>query len=79
MLAEVPLRAPQCSNHLRHISAVVQLASFGFGSPTALLCFQCALAAILVKLCELVGFVKLQPLKPDLVAVWFPVNLIFVG
>eukprot|EP00198_Chlamydomonas_reinhardtii_P001783 XP_001691119.1 GDP-Mannose transporter, golgi apparatus [Chlamydomonas reinhardtii] len=55
------------------------LASFGFGSPTALLCFQCALAAILVKLCELVGFVKLQPLKPDLVAVWFPVNLIFVG
>ncbi|KAG2446095.1 hypothetical protein HXX76_000695 [Chlamydomonas incerta] len=55
------------------------LASFGFGAPTALLCFQCALAAILVKLCELVGFVKLQPLKPDLVAVWFPVNLIFVG
>ncbi|KAG2492125.1 hypothetical protein HYH03_009616 [Edaphochlamys debaryana] len=70
------------------------LASFGFTAPTVLLCFQCALAAILVKLCELVGWVKLQPLKRDLVAVWFPVvslmrlvapkklpglNLIFVG
>eukprot|EP00775_Hariotina_reticulata_P009771 gene9771-9928_t len=30
-------------------------------------------------MCELLGFVKLQPLKRDLVAVWFPVNLIFVG
>jgi GDP-mannose transporter len=49
------------------------LASFGFGAPTALLCFQCALAAAMVKVCELLGFVKLQPLKPDLVAVWFPV------
>ncbi|GIL84758.1 hypothetical protein Vretimale_14453 [Volvox reticuliferus] len=55
------------------------LASFGFTAPTALLCFQCLLAAVLVKLCELFGFVKLQPLKRDLVAVWFPVNLIFVG
>ncbi|GFR52326.1 hypothetical protein Agub_g14864 [Astrephomene gubernaculifera] len=55
------------------------LASFGFTAPTALLCFQCALAAALVKFCELCGLVKLQPLKWDLVSVWFPVNLIFVG
>eukprot|EP00877_Chromochloris_zofingiensis_P006086 jgi/Chrzof1/1730/Cz10g18260.t1 len=53
--------------------------SFGFNAPNALLCFQCALAATLVKVCELLGFVKLQPLKADLVRVWFPVNLIFVG
>jgi GDP-mannose transporter len=53
--------------------------SFGFTAPNALLCFQCALAAFLVKMCELAGIVKLQPLKWDLVAVWFPVNLIFVG
>jgi GDP-mannose transporter len=53
--------------------------SFGFTAPNALLCFQCALAATLVKLCELAGLVKLQPLKRDLVSIWFPVNLIFVG
>lgn len=53
--------------------------SFGFTAPNALLCFQCALAAFLVKMCELAGVVKLQPLKRDLVQVWFPVNLIFVG
>ncbi len=55
------------------------LASFGWTAPNALLCFQCALSVVLVKFCELVGWVKLQPLKPDLMAVWFPVNLIFVG
>lgn len=54
------------------------LANFGFSAPNALLGFQCALSVVLVKLCALVGWVKLQPLKPDLVAVWFPVNLIFV-
>ncbi|GLC39366.1 hypothetical protein PLESTB_000892400 [Pleodorina starrii] len=55
------------------------LASFGFTAPTALLCFQCAVSAILVKISELLGFIKLQPLKLDLVSIWFPVNLIFVG
>ena len=53
--------------------------SFGWTAPNALLCFQCALAVVLVKLCEAFGLVKLQPLKPDLMRVWFPVNLIFVG
>lgn len=56
------------------------LASFDFNAPSALLFFQCALAVVLVKICELLGFVKqLQPLKKDLVLIWFPVNLIFVG
>jgi GDP-mannose transporter len=53
--------------------------SFGFTAPTALLCFQCALSVLLVKILGLVGVVKLQPLQLRLVAVWFPVNLIFVG
>jgi GDP-mannose transporter len=54
--------------------------SFGFTAPNALLAFQCALAAFLVKACELLGLVKpLQPLKRDLVSVWFPVNLLFVA
>jgi len=55
------------------------LASFDFHAPSALLFFQCAMAVVLVKICELFGLVKLQPLKLDLVTIWFPVNLIFVG
>lgn len=56
------------------------LASFGFHSPNALLVFQCAMAVVLVKACELVGWVKpLQPLTQNLVMLWFPVNLLFVG
>ena len=54
------------------------LASFSFTAPNSLLFFQCALSVVLVKLCAALGYVKLQPLKRDLVAVWFPVNLIFV-
>jgi GDP-mannose transporter len=54
--------------------------SFGFTAPTALLAFQCALAAALVKVCEAAGLVKpLQPLRRELVTVWFPVNLLFVA
>ena len=56
------------------------LASFHFSAPTALLLFQCLLSVILVKVTELLGLIKpLQPLKSDLVMVWFPVNLLFVG
>ena len=56
------------------------LASFNFQAPMALLFFQCALAVVLVKACELSGLIKpLQPLKRDLITLWFPVNLIFVG
>jgi len=56
------------------------LSSYAFSAPNALLFFQCALAAALVKACELAGLVRpLQPLRRELVRVWFPVNLIFVG
>lgn len=55
------------------------LAGFEFNAPSALLFFQCALAVVLVKVCELCGLVQLQPLKRDLVMVWLPVNIIFVA
>lgn len=55
------------------------LASFQFTAPNALLAFQCALSVLLVKMCEAAGLVALQPLKWDLIRVWFPVNLLFVG
>ncbi|PNH05705.1 GDP-mannose transporter GONST1, partial [Tetrabaena socialis] len=54
------------------------LGSFGFTCPNSLLCFQCALTVLLVKASGMLGVVKLQPLKRDLVAVWFPVNVLFV-
>ena len=50
------------------------LASFSFQAPMCLLFFQCTLAVVMVKACELFGVVKLQPLKADLVSVWFPVS-----
>jgi len=53
-----------------------RLQSFGWTAPNALLCFQCSLAVVLIKACEAAGLVKLQPLKADLVKVWFPVNLV---
>uniref|UniRef100_A0A7S3QQI0 Sugar phosphate transporter domain-containing protein n=1 Tax=Dunaliella tertiolecta TaxID=3047 RepID=A0A7S3QQI0_DUNTE len=56
------------------------LDGFGFRAPNALLCFQCVLTVILVKACEMMGLIKqLQPVKWDLVLVWLPVNLLFVG
>ena len=48
------------------------LAGFGFTAPNMLLLFQCGLTVVLVKACELLGLIKpLQPLKRDLVAVWW--------
>jgi GDP-mannose transporter len=48
------------------------LASFSFQAPMSLLFFQCALAVVLVKACEMLGLIKpLQPLKRDLVLVWW--------
>ncbi|KAJ9523828.1 hypothetical protein QJQ45_020029 [Haematococcus lacustris] len=56
------------------------LAGFGFSAPNALLFFQCALTVVLVKACEVLGLIKpLQPLRRELVLVWFPVNLLFVA
>eukprot|EP00199_Chlamydomonas_sp_CCMP681_P001907 CAMPEP_0119105438 /NCGR_PEP_ID=MMETSP1180-20130426/3395_1 /TAXON_ID=3052 ORGANISM="Chlamydomonas cf sp, Strain CCMP681" /NCGR_SAMPLE_ID=MMETSP1180 /ASSEMBLY_ACC=CAM_ASM_000741 /LENGTH=363 /DNA_ID=CAMNT_0007090481 /DNA_START=134 /DNA_END=1225 /DNA_ORIENTATION=- len=56
------------------------LAGFGFTAPNALLFFQCGLTVLMVKACELFGLIKpLQPLKRDLIIIWFPVNLLFVS
>ncbi len=55
------------------------LSGFSFKAPLSLLLFQCALAVLLVKFCEMLGFVKLQPFKWELIKIWLPVNLIFVG
>ncbi|KXZ49370.1 hypothetical protein GPECTOR_22g964 [Gonium pectorale] len=56
------------------------LASFNFTAPNALLLFQCTLAVVLVKLCDALGLLArpLQPLKKEIVILWFPCNIIFV-
>lgn len=55
------------------------LAGFGFACPNSMLLFHCALAALLVKSAELLGYIKLEPVRWQVVQVWFPVNLLFVG
>ncbi len=68
----------------RHTACAViaqALAAYGFTAPNSLLCFQCLLAALLVKVAELCGFAHqpVQPLRWKLVRIWLPVNLVFVG
>mmetsp|Transcript_6321 Transcript_6321/g.13954 ORF Transcript_6321/g.13954 Transcript_6321/m.13954 type:complete len:367 (-) Transcript_6321:835-1935(-) len=55
------------------------LASFQFHCPNALLLLHCLLAVFLVKMFEVVGWIKLEPLKWSIIKIWFPVNLLFVG
>lgn len=57
----------------------VALSSFDFNSPNALLFFQCALCVLLVKACQGAGLVKLEPFNMQIIRVWLPVNVIFVG
>ena len=55
------------------------LASFSFQCPNSLLFFHCALAVVLVKVCEMLGYIKVEPLRWQIIKLWFPVNLIFVS
>ena len=55
------------------------LSSFSFESPTSLLFFQCALCVVLVRASAVLGFIRLEPFNLEIVKLWFPVNLIFVG
>mmetsp|Transcript_11149 Transcript_11149/g.19506 ORF Transcript_11149/g.19506 Transcript_11149/m.19506 type:complete len:352 (+) Transcript_11149:19-1074(+) len=57
------------------------LSSFNFHCPNSLLFFHCLLAVVLVKGCELAGLTPgpVEPLKWNVVKLWLPVNLIFVG
>lgn len=57
----------------------IALSSFHFKSPNALLFFQCMLCVAAVQACSLAGLIKLEPLRPGVIRVWLPVNLIFVG
>lgn len=55
------------------------LSSFNFSSANALLTFQCLVCVFLVKVCEHLGYVKVEPFNPRVVRLWIPVNVIFVG
>ena len=57
----------------------VALSSFGFNCPNALLLFQCSLCGLMVQISGLLGFVRLEPWNTNIVKIWFPVNVIFVG
>lgn len=55
------------------------LSSFDFKAPDSLLFFQCFLCVVLVKVFALLGYIKVEPFNWNIVRVWYPVNLIFVG
>ena len=55
------------------------LSSFGFGCPTALLCFQCAATLGLVAAAAALGCGRLPPVTWPLLRMWLPVNILFVG
>jgi GDP-mannose transporter len=55
------------------------LSSFDFKAPDSLLFFQCALCVVLVRLFALFGYIKVEPFNWNIVRVWYPSNLIFVG
>lgn len=47
----------------------VALSSFDFGSPNALLFYQCALCVLLVHICRLAGLVKVEPFNWQIIKV----------
>ena len=55
------------------------LSSYGFGAPTVLLCFQCAVTLALVGASAALGYGRLPPLSWPLLRLWLPVNCLFVG
>jgi GDP-mannose transporter len=55
------------------------LSSFHFTAPTTLLCFQCTLSLVLVVLAAAAGYSKLPQLSAELLLLWLPVNILFVG
>jgi len=55
------------------------LSSFHFTSANALLFFQCTICVILVKACEMLQLITIEPLNLDVIRIWLPVNAIFVG
>ncbi|GBF96160.1 GDP-mannose transporter [Raphidocelis subcapitata] len=55
------------------------LSTFGFGCPTALLCFQCSATLLLVAAAAAAGLGRLPPFSWRLLRLWLPVNLLFVG
>ena len=55
------------------------LSSFHFKAPDALLFYQCFLCVILVQAFKMLGLIKVEPFNWNIVKVWYPVNLIFVG
>ena len=54
------------------------LSTFEFPAPNVLLTFQFGIAVVLLKVLHLLGFLHLEPMRWDIVKLWFPVNIIFV-
>ena len=55
------------------------LSSFDVDAPTTMLLFQTVSSFVLVVACHYLGVVQLQAFNTDIVRLWLPVNVLFVG
>ena len=55
------------------------LSSFGFQCPNSLLLYQCLIALVMVQAAHFMKLVTVERLQWNIVQVWLPVNVIFVG
>ena len=55
------------------------LSSFDVDAPTTMLLFQTVSSFVLVVACHFLGVVQLQAFNTDIVRIWLPVNVLFVG
>jgi GDP-mannose transporter len=55
------------------------LSAFHFTAPTTLLCFQCTVTLLLVLAAFSLGYGRMPPLTRQLLLLWLPVNVLFVG
>jgi GDP-mannose transporter len=55
------------------------LSTFHFSAPTVLLCFQCSATLLLVAAAAAAGYGRLPVVNGELLRLWLPVNILFVG
>jgi GDP-mannose transporter len=55
------------------------LSRYKFTAVNTLLAYHCAIAVALLKAAAAAGLVEIQPLSRDVLALWLPLNFIFVG
>ncbi|KAH7405013.1 hypothetical protein KP509_15G053800 [Ceratopteris richardii] len=67
-----------CSCSMILLNKVV-LSSYNFNAGISLMCYQNLVSIVVVYALKVLGIITTEPMSWNLVFIWFPVNLIFVG